>query len=129
MLVEDVGIGALVGVTEPFGDVGIVGGIDEPFGVDVDVACGQEVVGVAHRSSIALPAVDHQGPCALFVRQRVTTGIDRGPRTWPPAHVTRAGSTSSNSGMRASHSSTATRSSMRARFEPAQRWMPAPKAR
>src|SRR3990170_1667777 len=57
-----------------------------------------------------------------------TTGIERGPRTWPPAQVTASGSSSRYSGMRASHSSMDTRISMRARFDPAQRWMPAPNA-
>ena len=57
-----------------------------------------------------------------------TTGTWRGPRTWPPAHVTSASSARRNSGIRSSQTSTATRISMRARFEPAQRWMPAPNA-
>ena len=56
------------------------------------------------------------------------TGMVRGPRTWPPVHVTAAGSTISKVGMRSSHSSIATFSSMRARFEPKQRWMPFPNA-
>src|SRR4030095_4366058 len=38
-----------------------------------------------------------------------TTGSMRGPRTWPPAQVTVAASSRRNSGMRASHSSSATR--------------------
>src|SRR5208283_2109658 len=53
--------------------------------------------------------------------QGKTTGSVRGPRTWPPAQVTAAGSASRNSGMRLNHSSKATRSSMRARLDPAQR--------
>ena len=57
-----------------------------------------------------------------------TTGNFRGPRTWPPAQVISSPSASENSGMRVSHSWSATCSSMRARFEPAQRWIPDPKA-
>jgi RNA polymerase sigma factor (sigma-70 family) len=59
---------------------------------------------------------------------RIRTGMVRGPRTWPADHVTAVGSTSSKSGYRFIHSSRATRSSMRARLEPMQRWMPRPKA-
>lgn len=57
-----------------------------------------------------------------------TSGRVLGPRTCPPAQVTSEGSPSENSGILAIHSSMATRSSMRARFDPAQRWMPEPKA-
>ena len=61
-------------------------------------------------------------------RDQNWTGTDRGPRTCPPAHVTSPPSARRNSGIRCSQVSTATRSSIRARFEPAQRWMPTPKA-
>src|SRR6202790_4631662 len=57
-----------------------------------------------------------------------TTASCRGPRTWPPAQVTSAPSARRKLGMRRSHSSRATRSSIRARLEPAQRGIPEPKA-
>src|SRR5579862_7184043 len=88
-----------------------------------------EVVGVEHlghervAAAVALAAIRVDGDL-----HGKTTGRIRGPRTCPPAQATSAPSASRNSGMRFNHSSSATRSSMRARFEPAQRWMPDPKA-
>ena len=57
-----------------------------------------------------------------------TTGNSLGPRTWPPAQVIFASLASENSGMRSSHSCRAIRNSIRARFDPAQRWIPDPNA-
>ena len=51
-----------------------------------------------------------------------------GPRTWPADQRTPAGSGRENSGNDSSQTSRATRISMRARCEPAHRWMPRPKA-
>ena len=60
------------------------------------------------------------------VRTRRARSAGRAPGRRPTS--TSAPSTSRNSGMRFSHSSTATRISMRARLDPAQRWMPTPNA-
>ena len=56
------------------------------------------------------------------------SGSVRGPRIWPADQVTADGSARLNSGIRSSQTSRATRSSMRARCEPTQRWMPRPNA-
>ena len=56
------------------------------------------------------------------------SGSARGPRIWPADQVTAAGSARVNSGIRSSQTSSATRSSIRARCEPRQRWMPRPNA-
>ena len=53
----------------------------------------------------------------------------RGPRTWPPDQWASSASSMVNVGIRARNVSRATRSSMRARLEPRQRWMPAPNAK
>jgi diguanylate cyclase (GGDEF)-like protein/PAS domain S-box-containing protein len=56
------------------------------------------------------------------------SGSVRGPRTCPAAQVTAAGSARVNSGKRSSQASSATRSSIRARCDPRQRWTPRPNA-
>src|SRR5581483_620354 len=56
------------------------------------------------------------------------SGSARGPRTWPPHQVTAPVSSRWNSGIRSRNTDRATSISMRARFDPAQRWMPMPKA-
>src|SRR5262249_58124141 len=55
-------------------------------------------------------------------------GSCRGPRTVPSDQVTLPSGSSRKSGIRFSHSSSATVISMRARLEPTQRWMPSPNA-
>jgi 2,4-dienoyl-CoA reductase-like NADH-dependent reductase (Old Yellow Enzyme family) len=60
--------------------------------------------------------------------QATRSGSARGPRIWPADHLTADGSARLNSGTRESQTSSATRSSIRARCEPRQRWMPRPNA-
>src|SRR3972149_3756555 len=87
--------------------------------VDIEELRGQAKATVMTLALLAVYSHAHHGK---------TTGIERGPRTWPPAQVTASGSSSRYSGMRASHSSMDTRIALRARFDPAQRWMPTPNA-
>lgn len=68
------------------------------------------------------------GPASSVGAQPIRSGSDRGPRTCPAAHFTAPGSARSNSGMRCIQTSSAIRSSIRARCEPMQRWMPRPNA-
>ena len=86
-----------------------------------------------HRRGRARARSSGRGPGTARGRpgssSRTPPGRSRSPCTWPPAHVivARPGQTGMT-GIRAIHSSRATRSSIRARFDPAQRWMPEPNA-
>src|SRR5581483_2384693 len=108
-----------------------------------DVVLGLQLAGAARGRVAVLVDLEHAGrhrvaavvalallgvDLDLFRHAGNTTIILRGPRTCPPAHVTASGSSSLKSGMRFSQSWIDTFIAMRARFEPAQRWMPTPEA-
>ena len=110
-------VGAARPVTRSDG-VALVVGVEELGGQGVAAAVALALLAVegdAHQSAVLRCA-----GCGRGARG------GRGPGRSTSARV--AGSASSKSGMRFIHSSTATVSSMRARLEPRQRWMPRPKA-
>src|SRR4051812_41051056 len=71
-----------------------------PNGGDSVVVDVEEVGGDGEAPAVALAPVGIDADL-----HPMTTGMVRGPRTWPPAQVTAAASASRKSGMAASHSS------------------------
>lgn len=105
----------VLGLYVGYMDTDMTAGIDAPKS-DPFVVANQTLDGIESGAHEVLA-----DDISTFVRHGNNTDTWRGPRTWPAAQVTSRSFSSRKVGIRASHSSRATLSSMRARLEPAQR--------